>query len=239
MNRLAQRFTGMRTATIWSAALQEGAGHTPIASFNANEFGSSGVRRDQRQRGLAAWLCLSRWAVISSTANERGFLGASGSSSQEQAGDEQRGQCRQHGGTGSVGRNTNRSSNAAFQPQQFTTYTRDGNAADDAMFRRYNRWWSRFDQPDPYDGSYDLSNPQSFNRYAYVQLGRQYGLSQKYSLLERPLEIPFLSVMPERPTLWSGLWEEEHLNRSSRKISCARSVRCSTNKQITTLRWDS
>jgi hypothetical protein len=37
------------------------------------------------------------------------------------------------------------------------------------MFRRYNRWHSRFDQPDPYDGSYDFSNPQSFNRYAYVQ----------------------------------------------------------------------
>jgi hypothetical protein len=37
------------------------------------------------------------------------------------------------------------------------------------MFRRHNRWWSRFDQPDPYDGSYDLANPQSFNRYAYVQ----------------------------------------------------------------------
>ena len=37
------------------------------------------------------------------------------------------------------------------------------------MFRRYNRWWSRFDQPDPYDGSYNLTNPQSFNRYAYVQ----------------------------------------------------------------------
>jgi len=37
------------------------------------------------------------------------------------------------------------------------------------MFRRYNRWWSRFDQPDPYDASYDLTNPQSFNRYAYVQ----------------------------------------------------------------------
>ncbi len=27
----------------------------------------------------------------------------------------------------------------------------------------------RFDQPDPYDGSYSLSNPQSFNRYAYAQ----------------------------------------------------------------------
>jgi hypothetical protein len=37
------------------------------------------------------------------------------------------------------------------------------------MFRRYNRWWSRFDQPDPYDGSYDITRPQSFNRYAYVE----------------------------------------------------------------------
>jgi hypothetical protein len=26
-----------------------------------------------------------------------------------------------------------------------------------------------FSQPDPYEGSYDLGNPQSFNRYAYVQ----------------------------------------------------------------------
>lgn len=43
------------------------------------------------------------------------------------------------------------------------------NGGDEAMHRRYNRWWSRFEQPDPYDGSYDLSQPQSFNRYAYVQ----------------------------------------------------------------------
>lgn len=67
------------------------------------------------------------------------------------------------------GGNTNRSSNDAFQPRKFTTYTRDGNGSDEAMFRRYNRWWSRFDQPDPYDGSYDPTNPQSFNRYAYTQ----------------------------------------------------------------------
>lgn len=37
------------------------------------------------------------------------------------------------------------------------------------MHRRYNRWWSRFDQPDPWDGSYDLADPQSLNRYNYVQ----------------------------------------------------------------------
>ena len=36
------------------------------------------------------------------------------------------------------------------------------------MNRRYGATASRFSQPDPYDGSYDLSDPQSFNRYAYV-----------------------------------------------------------------------
>ncbi|HKO43245.1 MAG TPA: RHS repeat-associated core domain-containing protein [Pyrinomonadaceae bacterium] len=56
-----------------------------------------------------------------------------------------------------------------FQPDRFTTYERDAPESDDAMHRRYNRWWSRFDQPDPYDGSYSLAAPQSFNRYAYVQ----------------------------------------------------------------------
>src|SRR5205823_2872336 len=67
------------------------------------------------------------------------------------------------------GADTNRSSNGAFQPRKFTTYDRDGNGTDEATFRRFNRWHSRFDQPDPYGGSYDLGNPQSLNRYAYVQ----------------------------------------------------------------------
>ncbi|MEK6278773.1 MAG: RHS repeat-associated core domain-containing protein [Acidobacteriota bacterium] len=62
----------------------------------------------------------------------------------------------------------NRSSNEAFQPKKFTTYERDANGSDDAMHRRYSRSQSRFSQPDPYDGSYSLTNPQSFNRYAYV-----------------------------------------------------------------------
>ena len=67
------------------------------------------------------------------------------------------------------GGETNRSSNEAFQPRKFTTYERDSIGSDDAMHRRYNRWWARFEQPDPYDGSYNLGDPQSFNRYAYVQ----------------------------------------------------------------------
>jgi RHS repeat-associated protein len=67
------------------------------------------------------------------------------------------------------GADTNRSSNSAFQPKKFTSYNRDSSGTDEAMFRRYNRKHSRFDQPDPYNGSYSLTDPQSFNRYAYVQ----------------------------------------------------------------------
>jgi hypothetical protein len=39
------------------------------------------------------------------------------------------------------------------------------------MHRRYNRL-SRFDQPDPWDGSYNPTDPQSFNRYSYTQNDR-------------------------------------------------------------------
>jgi RHS repeat-associated protein len=37
-----------------------------------------------------------------------------------------------------------------------------------AQFRQYNNYQGRWLRPDPYYGSYDFSNPQSFNRYAYV-----------------------------------------------------------------------
>jgi RHS repeat-associated protein len=67
------------------------------------------------------------------------------------------------------GADTARGSNASFQPKRFTSYDRDANQSDEAMHRRFNRWHSRFDQPDPVDSSYDLADPQSLNRYAYVQ----------------------------------------------------------------------
>lgn len=66
------------------------------------------------------------------------------------------------------GLETARSWNSQAQPHRYTSYERDGNQSDEAGLRRYNRWHLRFDQPDPYGGSYDLVNPQSFNRYAYV-----------------------------------------------------------------------
>jgi len=68
------------------------------------------------------------------------------------------------------GGDTDRSVNTSFQPRHFTTYERDTvGGMDEAMARRYHGWWSRFSQPDPYDGSYSLTDPQSFNRYSYVQ----------------------------------------------------------------------
>ena len=42
------------------------------------------------------------------------------------------------------------------------------NSSDHAWFRNYSTEQSRWLRPDPYNGSYDLLNPQSFNRYAYV-----------------------------------------------------------------------
>jgi len=57
--------------------------------------------------------------------------------------------------------------------KKFTGYERDNNSSatglDYSMFRYHSSYWGRFQTPDPYDGSYDLSNPQSFNRYSYVQ----------------------------------------------------------------------
>ena len=40
---------------------------------------------------------------------------------------------------------------------------------DEAWYRNYSTEQSRWLTPDPYNGSYDLMNPQSFNRYSYVE----------------------------------------------------------------------
>jgi RHS repeat-associated protein len=67
------------------------------------------------------------------------------------------------------GGETRASAHTSTQPQRYTTYTRDQNGGDDAQMRRYSGAQQRFSQPDPYDGSYSLADPQSFNRYSYVQ----------------------------------------------------------------------
>ena len=37
-----------------------------------------------------------------------------------------------------------------------------------ALYRNYSAEQARWTRPDPYNGRYDLNNPQSFNRYMYV-----------------------------------------------------------------------
>ena len=66
------------------------------------------------------------------------------------------------------GAKTDRSSSTPFQPQTFGGYNMDANGQFDAMHRRYSAT-GRFLQPDPYGGSYNFSDPQSLNRYAYTK----------------------------------------------------------------------
>ena len=66
------------------------------------------------------------------------------------------------------GGETDRCVNQRQQPYRYTSYERDGDGADQALMRSYHGWaW--FNEADPWEGSYDLTDPQSFNRYAYVQ----------------------------------------------------------------------
>jgi RHS repeat-associated protein len=53
---------------------------------------------------------------------------------------------------------------------KFTSYERDGETRSDyALNRQYAASTARFNQADPYDGSYDATGPQSLNRYSYTQ----------------------------------------------------------------------
>ncbi len=51
----------------------------------------------------------------------------------------------------------------------YTSLDHDASSSTEhAIFRQYSSTQGRWLSPDPYNGSYDLSNAQSFNRYAYV-----------------------------------------------------------------------
>ncbi|MBS1799668.1 MAG: hypothetical protein JSS95_07575 [Acidobacteria bacterium] len=51
----------------------------------------------------------------------------------------------------------------------FAALDRDADDTHHAQFRQYSSTQGRWLSPDPYDGSYDASDPQSFNRYTYVR----------------------------------------------------------------------
>ena len=51
----------------------------------------------------------------------------------------------------------------------FTGYESDSETTSDyAAYRNLGMTLGRFNRPDPYDGSYDQTNPQSLNRYSYA-----------------------------------------------------------------------
>ncbi len=57
---------------------------------------------------------------------------------------------------------------------------------DHAMYRQYSSTFGRWTTPDPYGGSYNFTNPQSLNRYAYVN-GSPLGATDRSGLFPCPL----------------------------------------------------
>jgi hypothetical protein len=74
----------------------------------------------------------------------------------------------------------------------------------------YHGWYSRFYQPDPWDGSYDLTDPQSFNRYTYVQNDPVNYVDPTGMLTVGPVNGGQLGVVTVRGDAgpdWTALWE--------------------------------
>jgi len=55
-----------------------------------------------------------------------------------------------------------------LDPYHFATLDQDNTADEHAQFREYSNMAGRWFSPDPYPGTYDPTNPQSFNRYSYA-----------------------------------------------------------------------
>jgi len=65
---------------------------------------------------------------------------------------------------------------------------------DHAMYRQYSSTFGRWTTPDPYGGSYNFANPQSLNRYAYVNRARWGRVIRAGWILARGV---FSSITPE------------------------------------------
>jgi RHS repeat-associated protein len=60
-------------------------------------------------------------------------------------------------------------SGSDLDPYHFAALDHDSETSTDhAQFRQYNNTQGRWLSPDPYSGSYDVTNPQSMNRYVYA-----------------------------------------------------------------------
>src|SRR2546428_3686556 len=53
--------------------------------------------------------------------------------------------------------------------QKYAMLERDSTGLDHTWWRKYESSSGRWTSPDPYNGSESIANPQSFNRYSYVQ----------------------------------------------------------------------
>jgi RHS repeat-associated protein len=62
---------------------------------------------------------------------------------------------------------------------------------DNAVYRSYTSAFGRWTTPDPYDGSYDWNDPQSLNRYAYVN-----GRPMRFTDPSGQMPIPCPSGLP-------------------------------------------
>jgi RHS repeat-associated protein len=108
------------------------------------------------------------------------------------------------------GGETDRSVNQRQQPYRYTSYERDGDGVDQALMRSYHGWWARFNEPDPWEGSYDLTDPQSFNRYTYVQNDPVNFVDPTGMLTVGPVnggQLGVVTVKADAGPDWTALWE--------------------------------
>ena len=64
----------------------------------------------------------------------------------------------------------NKDAAAPNDQAKFATYTRDSESGlDYPMNRYYSSAWGRFGSADPFGDAWDLSDPQSWNSYAYTE----------------------------------------------------------------------
>src|SRR6266536_1035622 len=79
----------------------------------------------------------------------------------------------------------------------------DSSGLDHTSWRKYESFAGRWTSPDPYGGSMTIANPQSFNRYAYVQNDPVNFVDPSGLLLEDPAGMSRPQPLPSGPGFMS------------------------------------
>ena len=95
-------------------------------------------------------------------------------------------------------------SGADDDPYHFAGLDQDASSLDHAQYREYFNMAGRWMSPDPYGGSYDFANPQSFNRYAYVN-GRPLSFTDPSGQFLNGALAPVAVEAGCGPVCWTGL----------------------------------